>query len=77
MDSLTSSQSQGLLAKDTQEQKPKPISDSPSTGSSSSSKKEKKKTETPSCSYCQKGAHDEAHCFQKRFDGYEKHIADL
>ena len=81
MDSLTGSQSQTLVAKDRQKKKPKQILDSSSqhsTGSSSSSKKkEKKKTKTPTYSYCQKGSHDDAHCFQKRFDGYEQQIVDL
>ena len=80
MDSLTGSQSQALLAKDTQEQKTKRILDSSSqhsTSPSSSSKKDKKKTKIPTCSYCQKGPHDESHYFQKRFDGYEKQIVDL
>ena len=81
MDSLTSSQSQASIAKPPQStQKPKQISDSPShhsTGLPSSSKKEKQKTERPTCSYCQKGTHDESLCYQKKFDGYEKQIADL
>jgi hypothetical protein len=72
MDSLSSSQSQALLSKVTQEQKLKQLSDPSSTSSSSSNKKEKKKTATPTCSYCGKGSHDEARCFQKRCDGYEK-----
>ena len=75
MDSPIGLQSQALLAKDTQEKNPKQIFDSSSqhsTSQSSSSKKEKKKTETPTYSYCQKGPHDESHCFQKRFVGYEK-----
>ena len=81
MDSLTGSQSHALLAKPPQStQKPKKISDSSSqhsTGPPSSSKKEKQKTERPTCSYCQKGTHDESLCYQKKFDGYEKQIADL
>ena len=81
MDSLTGSRSQALLAKPPQStQKLKQISDSSSqqsTGPPSSSKKEKQKTERPTCSYCQKGIHDESLCYQKKFDGYEKQIADL
>ena len=76
MDSLLGSQLQALLAKDTQEHKQKKIFDSSSQHSigpsSSSKKKEKKKTETPIYPYCKKGPHDESHCFQKKFDGYEK-----
>ena len=75
MDLLSDSLSQALLAKDTQEQKTKQISYSSS--SSSSKKKEKKKTKTSIFSYCKKGPHDESRCFQKKFDGYEKQIADL
>ena len=83
MDSLTGSQSQALLAKssqDTQKPKPKKIFDSSSQhspGPPSSSKKEKQKTQNPTFSYFQKGSHDESQCYQKRFDGYEKKIADL